>query len=675
MTIDYSAFNGKTTGIWGNGKPTPTQVTRIGTDSFLNTLRRMQDMFALTTSNFGIFPAAALRTATPTTSASYYDQFCTEVSSVYYDFYVSYVGAYTITVGPGLAYDSAGRRIALYSSDTTTYSATNPTATDSYGYPLPQSTGRVNVDLTGLAAGTYKVYVVHLPVIVSATSSPEKSVDINTGAVRYTNIDDGYKVVVLAGATTAPDDYVLVATLTLTSSGLTSQSSIDNDTGRVTITLPGALMSAALLPNGINIVQSFYDHINAVGSGTSTFATTNVHRLKASDLDGYSAVDETLRVALSNISTNGLVARLAADYAGLSMPALVGSVGSSTALTITGLPISTKFIYLNGLPYGLDGDGSTEGTLYDGINDVALSESTTSITIDLAALDPAAGTYYIFWEAQTGSSYRAVLTMDDTAPDPGSSTDRTRVFLCTFTFAYVGGTKVITAFTDLRDSRFGVIGSPNIQPADGTTAQDVTKGSGIKTTHIQDSAVTAAKIDSVSNGILIPIGGMLPYGGATAPSGFLLCDGAAISRTTYSALYAILGTKFGSGDGSSTFNLPNLVDKMPIGSGNLYATGATGGEATHTLTTTEMPSHSHSHNHTATVTDPGHAHNMGRGDKTTAGSTSNDLLGLGYTGADTGTAVTGISVSISTDATTSGSGNAHNNLPPYLAAPWIIRAY
>ena len=57
------------------------------------------------------------------------------------------------------------------------------------------------------------------------------------------------------------------------------------------------------------------------------------------------------------------------------------------------------------------------------------------------------------------------------------------------------------------------------------------------------------------------------WGKAAAPSGWLLCDGTAISRTTYSALFAQLGTVYGVGNGSSTFNLPNFRDRAPVGAG------------------------------------------------------------------------------------------------------------
>ena len=65
---------------------------------------------------------------------------------------------------------------------------------------------------------------------------------------------------------------------------------------------------------------------------------------------------------------------------------------------------------------------------------------------------------------------------------------------------------------------------------------------------------------------LLPIGSYIQFAGSQAPAGFLVCNGGAISRTTYSALFAVIGTTYGSGDGSTTFNLPNLTDRFLQGS-------------------------------------------------------------------------------------------------------------
>jgi len=68
---------------------------------------------------------------------------------------------------------------------------------------------------------------------------------------------------------------------------------------------------------------------------------------------------------------------------------------------------------------------------------------------------------------------------------------------------------------------------------------------------------------------LLPVGIIIYYGGVETPPGFLICNGAVISRTTYGTLFNIIGTKFGSGDGSSTFTLPNLINRFIEGSTNV----------------------------------------------------------------------------------------------------------
>jgi len=80
---------------------------------------------------------------------------------------------------------------------------------------------------------------------------------------------------------------------------------------------------------------------------------------------------------------------------------------------------------------------------------------------------------------------------------------------------------------------------------------------------------------------------------ATTPVGWLTCDGSAVSRTTYAGLFSVIGTAFGVGDGSATFNLPDMRDRFPVGAGTTYAVGATGGAATVTLSSGNLPSHTH----------------------------------------------------------------------------------
>lgn len=83
----------------------------------------------------------------------------------------------------------------------------------------------------------------------------------------------------------------------------------------------------------------------------------------------------------------------------------------------------------------------------------------------------------------------------------------------------------------------------------------------------------AAKVTNLTDGNsqnftqFLPAGVVVPFAGSSAPTGYLLCDGTAVSRTTYAALFAVLSTTFGSGDGSTTFNLPDMRETIPVGVG------------------------------------------------------------------------------------------------------------
>ncbi len=227
-----------------------------------------------------------------------------------------------------------------------------------------------------------------------------------------------------------------------------------------------------------------------------------------------------------------------------------------------------------------------------------------------------------------------------------------------------------------------------------------------------------------------PAGIISQFAGETAPNGYLLCQGQAVSRTTYANLFNVIGTKYGSGDGSTTFNIPDLRGRVPVGlnpSDNDFKTlGSKGGEKAHTLTVQEMPSHNHSatltinsggaHTHTASSNSTGahthsvsgsaasaggHSHTYGYGKSAYAGGSGYtvpvlDSYGKGdastnsagaHTHSVSGTAASagGHSHTITVNSGgahahtgtvsigNTGGGQAHNNMQPYIVLNYIIK--
>lgn len=263
------------------------------------------------------------------------------------------------------------------------------------------------------------------------------------------------------------------------------------------------------------------------------------------------------------------------------------------------------------------------------------------------------------------------------------------------------------------------------------TNKTITGGTVNATTLQQGGVAAALTTDARFN----PVGVVLPYAGSSAPTGYLLCNGASVSRTTYSALFGIVSTTYGSVDGS-TFNVPNLQDRVPVGknaTGTFATLGGTGGAETVALTIAELASHAHTtpalsgtftsnpatvaHTHTTNIGHD-HAHTITANQGSHTHATA--LVPTAYTtqrtaSAGTGGALVASSGTVDTDATdpaitisggitalpttnvtssaatstshshdtavsfaagtsgTNGSGTAHNNLQPYIVLNYIIK--
>lgn len=146
------------------------------------------------------------------------------------------------------------------------------------------------------------------------------------------------------------------------------------------------------------------------------------------------------------------------------------------------------------------------------------------------------------------------------------------------------------------------VGGLKLESGDLTiTAGDATMTSGDVTLTAGDLTVDNLSGVSIDTFPLVSSGMIYWYAGSSAPTGYLECDGSAVSRTTYADLFTAIGTTYGIGDGSTTFNLPDqarntLVGKGGTGTGTLgNSIGDTGGTETHALTESEMPAHTHTY--------------------------------------------------------------------------------
>jgi microcystin-dependent protein len=314
----------------------------------------------------------------------------------------------------------------------------------------------------------------------------------------------------------------------------------------------------------------------------------------------------------------------------------------ATAFTISGVPVggsSSTILNGSGAPssgLGANGDFYIDNTAHAiyGPKTAGAWGSSTSL------IGPA------------GSGSGDMLKTDNLSGLANYTTARTNMGLGGAAVLNVGTAAGTVAAGD--DSRLKAV---------GTTAGTVAAGDDSRFKAVGTTAGTvAAGDDSRFSASSVPSGALMPYAGSSAPSGWLLSAGQAVSRSTYAALFTAISTTYGAGDGSTTFNLPDLRGRAAFGVDNMNGStasrvtsggsgvtgttlGASGGAETVTLSSAQMPAHVHS------------------GVTPSTGGTGGLAGGCGGGG----------SISATGDTNSTGGGGAHTNLPPTIMLNYIIK--
>jgi microcystin-dependent protein len=169
----------------------------------------------------------------------------------------------------------------------------------------------------------------------------------------------------------------------------------------------------------------------------------------------------------------------------------------------------------------------------------------------------------------------------------------------------------------------------------------------------------------------IPTATIVPWSSASVPTGFLECNGQAVSRSTYSALFAIVATTYGTGDGSSTFNVPNLSDNVAVGKSNNKALASTGGA--NTVASTGNVAGSTANATLATAQLASHLHGVTTNQAGGGDSTNKIQRGANASGGTRQSNNTGSGQGHSHNMSANFSGDATSVLQPYLTVIYIIK--
>jgi len=490
----------------------------------------------------------------------------------------------------------SGSAAATFAAASHNHSASNITSDTIDGDRLPamSSSKKGGVPATGTPSGKFLTDD-------GTWSSPAGAGDVvgpASSTADHVVTFDGVTGKLIKDSGAVLSSYATLANPTLTGVPAAPTAAADTDTTQIATTAfvlgqasdTNPAMNGTAAP-GTSEKYSRYDHVHA--SDTSRAASTHAHA--ETDL---TLTDVT--TANANTTNHGLVVKATAPASGYRN--VVGIDNAETAYTNKGLYTTTT--------PSMDSAAATGTSLYAArIDHVHPSDTTKSASTHTHGNITNAG-------AIGSTSGLAVVTTTSGA-------------LTTGTVAVASGGSGQTSYTD---------GQLLIGNSTGNTLSKatLTEGSNVTITNGHGTITIAAASGSAITGSII----IWPT--SSAPSGYLKCDGSAVSRSTYSALYAVIGTTFGVGDGSTTFNLPNTTEKFVMGVGATYTLASTGGATTHTLTTPEIPSHTHT------------------------------SISWSASGAD-GVARSVVWTSSGGTTGATGGGSAHSILNPYLALYYCIK--
>lgn len=360
-------------------------------------------------------------------------------------------------------------------------------------------------------------------------------------------------------------------------------------------------------------------------------------------LDGIEANAEVNTI--NKIQKNGVDLDITDKTVNISVPTktseLINDGENGTNPYITGIPIASKTM-LGGIKVGNNLTISADGTLsaeeggvksYNDLTNKPILNTNISDSQTVKSNETISGTISLHKISKTGN-YSDLNNLPSLDFIPNSER------------GVSGGVATLGNDTKVLESQLPI----------ATTSSLGAIKVGVNLTIGEDGTLNAIGGSSGTVSDTLPIGSVVKWFSRTIPSNWLVCNGQAVSRTEYAELFAILGTQYGSGDGSTTFNLPNIKGRVSVGldvdDTDFNTLGKTGGEKAHTLTVEEMPSHDHKAN-----------------------------FSLGGVGNAEGRLVLGNNVNNGTTSGNFGSpialaggGQAHNNLQPYIVSNYIIKA-